>query len=224
MPDYANGKVYSIRSYNTDDVYYGSTVSSLTKRLSQHKRGYIRWQATGTNYITSFEVMKYDDAYIELVENYACDCRGALEKREGQIIRSNNDEVNKNIVGRTGKQYYNDNCKQISAQKKQYYNDHNEQIKSQSKQYYKNNSKQISTRMDQYRRDNSKQIGAQTKQYRKDNSEHISAQKKLHYLKVKAKKDQQRLQHSLMKAYMLKLQPNLSEAFFQRFFKMDKQC
>jgi hypothetical protein len=35
--DYKNGKIYAIRSYQTEDIYIGSTLQTLTKRLSKHK-------------------------------------------------------------------------------------------------------------------------------------------------------------------------------------------
>jgi hypothetical protein len=37
MPNYANGKVYKICSYNSDDVYYGSTCLSLCQRLANSR-------------------------------------------------------------------------------------------------------------------------------------------------------------------------------------------
>ena len=195
MTSYANGKIYGIRSYQTGDVYYGSTVSTLTKRLSQHKKDYKQWQRTGKKYITSFEIVKHGDAYIELVELFPCDFRSELEQREGQIIRLNDDAVNKIIAGRTQQQYRKDNIEQISAQKKQ------------------------------YRKDNSEHIKARDQQYRTDNSERISAQKRQFRKTVKAKLIQQRLQnaraehHASLKAFMLKQIPDLSDDFFKWFFK-----
>ncbi len=58
------GFVYIIRSKHTDDVYYGSTKKALKRRFSGHKSSY----KTGKNDTQSFLIMKYADAYIELVE------------------------------------------------------------------------------------------------------------------------------------------------------------
>jgi hypothetical protein len=56
----------NIHLIQTDDVYYGSTTQPLSKRLSGHKAHYKQWQKQNYNYVTSFEIIKYDDCYIEL--------------------------------------------------------------------------------------------------------------------------------------------------------------
>ena len=56
MPDYSKGKIYSIRSYLTEDVYYGSTYNSLSKRIYEHKRDYQKWLITKKNYCSSFKL------------------------------------------------------------------------------------------------------------------------------------------------------------------------
>ena len=104
MPNYENGKIYCLRSHQTDDVYYGSTTQKLAVRKGGHKGSYKRWVAGKGKYMTSFELLKYDDCYIELVELYPCKCREELGRREGEIIRDN-ECINKNITGRTAKEW-----------------------------------------------------------------------------------------------------------------------
>jgi hypothetical protein len=103
--NYQNGKIYTIRSFQTDGVYYGSTTQPLSKRLSGHKAHYRHWQQKNGKYTTSFEIIKFDDCYIELYELYPCNSKTELEKREGEIIRVKDDAVNKVIAGRTKKEY-----------------------------------------------------------------------------------------------------------------------
>jgi hypothetical protein len=62
-----------------------------------------------SHYCTSFKIIKYPDAYIELLEQYPCNSREELNRREGSYIRKINC-VNKNIAGRTKKQYRIDNA------------------------------------------------------------------------------------------------------------------
>ena len=112
--NYQNGKIYSIRSFQTDKVYYGSTTQRVSRRLSVHKANRRSYLQGKKNYVTSFEIVKYDDCYIELVENYPCKSRNELFKREGEIIRANkNDAINKNIAGRSDKQYREDTKEHI---------------------------------------------------------------------------------------------------------------
>jgi hypothetical protein len=58
--------------------------------------------------------------YIELYETFPCNNRGALLKREGEIIREIG-SLNKNIAGRSVKQWYNDNKQMVIDRMKIYY-------------------------------------------------------------------------------------------------------
>jgi hypothetical protein len=102
--DYKNGKIYTIRSYQTDEIYIGSTTQTLTKRLSKHKADFKWWKKGKHRYLTSFDIVKYDDVYIELLELCPCENKMELFKHEGEFIRSM-DCVNKLIAGRTFKEY-----------------------------------------------------------------------------------------------------------------------
>jgi hypothetical protein len=96
MTDYDNGKNYTIRSHQTTDIYIGSTTQSLAKRFGCHKSSYKSFESKKSKkYCTSYILMKYDDAYIELLENYPCESKELLLKREGEFIRAM-DCVNKN--------------------------------------------------------------------------------------------------------------------------------
>ena len=133
--DYKNGKIYTIRSFETDKYYIGSTTQSLSKRLSKHKNDYKVYLNGKFNNITSFEIIKYDDCYIELLEAYPCKSKDELTKREGELIRLHkNDIVNKRIEQRTKKQYQQDNKEKIAEHKKQYRQDNKDKIKARKSQ------------------------------------------------------------------------------------------
>jgi len=106
---YHNGKIYTIRSYQTDKFYIGSTCSPLHKRFYEHKATYQRYQDNKIyHYTTSFDIIKYDDCYIELLELYKCESKIELIKKEGEFIRKNlTNIVNKNIAGRNAKELKN---------------------------------------------------------------------------------------------------------------------
>ena len=90
---YQNGKIYSIRSYQTDKYYIGSTCSPLHKRLYQHRVNFKRWKDGKGSNVSAYEIVKFDDCYIELIEFYSCKSVYELEKREGKLIRLNKDSV-----------------------------------------------------------------------------------------------------------------------------------
>ena len=140
MPiNYQNGKIYCIRSHQTEQMYIGSTVNSLSKRLNGHRGKKKLFDAGKYHNVTSFEILKFDDHYIELIELYQCSSKMELERREGQLIRSEPNAVNKCIAGRTKVEYRNDNREQINQKNKQYYQDNVEK----HKQYYQNNRERI---------------------------------------------------------------------------------
>ena len=87
MPDYSKGKIYKLVSNHSDDVYYGSTINPLYKRLGAHKSAYMRYNNDGKgSYVSSFEIVKYDDVKIILVKEYSCENKHQLERKERKYI------------------------------------------------------------------------------------------------------------------------------------------
>ena len=140
--DYKNGKIYVLRSHQTEDIYIGSTTTKLTKRFHYHKNDFKRWKNGERNYVTSYELMKYDDAYIELLQGYSCDSKMELHKREGEFIRSINC-VNKRIAGRTMDEYRDDNKDKLKEQTKEWRENNKDKIKEYDKEYRETNKNKI---------------------------------------------------------------------------------
>ena len=105
--NYSLGKIYKIVGNQTEDVYIGSTCQKhLSTRLSGHKATYNTWLKGKSNYTTSYELIKYDDVQIILIENCPCNDKYQLEARERHHIE-NNKCVNKTIPTRTQRTMYN---------------------------------------------------------------------------------------------------------------------
>ena len=141
MPDYQKAKIYRILSDEPDSlIYIGSTTMPLlSQRMSQHRAMYKIFQLGKGGRTSSYDLFeKYgvDACNIELIELFPSNSKDELMKQEGHHIR-NNDCVNKNIAGRTLKEYYIDNKEQYNEKSKEYYKKHKEQRKGQSKEYYK---------------------------------------------------------------------------------------
>jgi hypothetical protein len=134
---YNNGKIYSIRSNQTDQIYIGSTCGLLHKRLYQHRFDYKNYKV-GSKKLSSFEIIKFPDHYIELLELFPCGSRPELCKREGELMRQHNC-VNKYIAGRNQKQHYIDNIESIKIKQKQYRTDNTESLKNYRDQYRTDN-------------------------------------------------------------------------------------
>jgi len=146
---YENGKIYVLRSNQTDDVYIGSTTQPLYKRIYQHKKDYKYWKNGKYSYVSSFELIKYDDVYIELLEECPCKNKMELCRREGELIRSMNC-INKDIAGRTINEWREDNKEKI----KEYYQENKDKIKMKNEKYIEANKDKIKIRTKEYRETN----------------------------------------------------------------------
>ena len=79
-----NGNIYKLSSIYTDKFYIGSTLNTIKDRLLCHELKYKSWLYNLNNeYCTSYEILKYKEYNIELLENYLCSVRSELETREG---------------------------------------------------------------------------------------------------------------------------------------------
>jgi len=145
MVNYQTSKIYKICSYQTNEIYIGSTTQILCKRIAGHRVSYKRYKKGKADYMTSFKILAFDDAYIELLELFPCDSKEELHKREGEEIRAC-ECVNKIIPGRTKKEYHADNRESILAKMKQHYKDNKESISANKKQHYKDNKESISAK------------------------------------------------------------------------------
>jgi hypothetical protein len=150
---YQHAKIYKIISYSHPEIiYFGSTTQQLCRRLQAHKTSF----KCGKN-TSSSELMKYDDAKIFLIEDYPCENKEQLTKKEGEYIK-NNECINKRIAGRTNKEWYNDNKDKIkehnevnkitiAERKKKYRTVNKQKISENMKVYYEGNKQHILNKM-----------------------------------------------------------------------------
>jgi hypothetical protein len=122
------GRIYKIVSSECDGVYIGSTTMQLNARFNAHKCHYKRYVAGKHRYMTSFEILKFADAKMELVHEGLFDGKKDLEQFEGNTIRTTPNAVNKNVVGRSKPEYYQDN-KETLLQKQHQYDEANREAK-----------------------------------------------------------------------------------------------
>ena len=161
---YQRGKIYKIISNQTNDVYYGSTVEPyLTNRLSKHRQSYKQWLNKKDKYTTSYEIVKFEDAKIILVETFPCNTKYELLARE-QFYIDNSDCVNKlkAYCGVSKIEYH-------KQYKKKYHEENKEKILKYIKQYYKDNKQKIAQHTKQYNEENKEKISQYKKEYRDKN-------------------------------------------------------
>ena len=133
MPDYKNGKIYTIRSPHTEKIYIGSTTQPLHVRLGGHKR-------FNCNSKLLFEAS--NNVKIELIEEYACNNKMELTKKEGEYIR-NTKCLNKEIAGRTKKEWREDNKEYVKERIKKWSEDNKEHVKKLQKEWREDNKEHL---------------------------------------------------------------------------------
>jgi hypothetical protein len=126
---YVNGKIYKLSSPSTEDVYIGSTYQSLRSRFTSHKMDYNLYVSQKREYLSSFEIVKYNDCIIELVESYPCDNKDELRMREDYYIKLYPNAVNIHAAY------------QSPEDRKKYQNDYSNNY---NKPYLENNKDKIS--------------------------------------------------------------------------------
>ena len=135
---YQNGKIYCIWSYETDEIYIGSTILSLDDRFKKHQNKYNLFLNNNFNFISSFEILKYKNAQIGIIEEYPCNTKLELHRREGELQKKIKC-VNRHIAGRSRKEFYKDN-KDILLEKQKIYYENNKGVLTK-KQYQYNKKK-----------------------------------------------------------------------------------
>ena len=158
MPDYSLGKIYmvypKVEEPDDGDVYYGSTTETLGRRMAKHRyQSYCK---------ILFDKYGVENCFIELVEEYPCETKEQLTKKEGEHIRANKC-INKRIEGRTQKEWLDDNVDKVKKYFKEYRNDNKDKITERTKKCY------IETR--------DKRLEYQ-KHYNNDNKDKITERKK----------------------------------------------
>lgn len=96
MVNYSNGKIYKIVPTNGDDIcYIGSTTKQyLSQRMDSHRTKYKNWQKNNkiekASSVELFEKYGVENCKIVLIENFPCNTKDELEKREGEYIKTLN--------------------------------------------------------------------------------------------------------------------------------------
>ena len=122
-----NGSVYQIWSPSSTDRYIGSTIQELSARMSGHRAAFKRWSADNTrNFCTSYGVLRFEDAKIELIEIVEFQSLSQLKAREGHHIRAG-DCLNKQVAGRTKAEYRVDNREELLKKNNAYNAAHREE-------------------------------------------------------------------------------------------------
>lgn len=184
MVNYKNGKIYKLVNSicNEGNCYYGSTCNELRIRKQQHKCKYKLWKKRKMCFITSFKLFEedYENVKIVLVEEFKCENKQQLLARERFYIE-NYKCLNRNVPGRTRKEHYNDNKRQIVCKHKEYYKKHKEKIAEKARKHYENNKEAIKEKKKDYYKKNKEKLAKYKKEYNLKNKETLAKRSKEKY-------------------------------------------
>ena len=178
MVNYEKSVIYKLccKDIHIQEIYIGST-TNFSRRKNQHKTCCNNINGKSYNYYVYNFIREhggFENWDMILIENYACENKKELEKKERECIELCKSSLNKNIPTRTGKEWNNDNQGKLKNYKKKYYNDNEEKIKIYQKEYYNENEEKIKKYRKEY-----------LKEYHKKNKDKIKDQKKVYQEKNK---------------------------------------
>ena len=94
------GIIYKIICNITNEIYFGSTINTLNRRMILHKSKCKSYNNGKYHFITSFNIINRGNYSYLLIENVECETKRELEIRERFYIE-NNECINKVIPCRT---------------------------------------------------------------------------------------------------------------------------
>lgn len=138
---YKNGKIYRLVNSVDDEFYVGSTCVSLAKRLYRHKT--CAKSAPNRTVYQHLNTIGFENVKIVLIEEYPCNNKMELERKEREHIEALKPTLNAVIPTRTDQEYRQAN-KEILREKRVIWEEKNkENTKEYMINYYKKNSEQI---------------------------------------------------------------------------------
>ena len=171
---YQNGKIYCIWSYETEEIYIGSTYNELDHRLKGHKKKYsqmLNGKKVGNR--KSFEILKYGDAQIGIIEEYPCNTKQELLRREGELQQQIKC-VNKLIAGQTDKEWRILHKTDLLDYGKKYRVEHKDELQKKRKIYVKKNENLMKEKRKEKYRENKNDMNKKSREYQKKNIEQIN--------------------------------------------------
>ena len=162
--DYSKSKIYKITNDYNDDVYVGSTCNTLKRRFNVHKGDHKKEECQKRPLYKLMKDIGFERFRIQLIIDYPCEDEYMLKQKEGEYIRLIG-TLNKNIAGRTKKEYAHEEREKIKKSETKYRNEHKENVKLWKQNYYQKYKENISEKKKLYRQENKEQIAEKKKEY-----------------------------------------------------------
>jgi len=126
--DFSKAKIYKLKSLKGDEIYIGSTCGELNTRLWHHNHSSNK-KYTQKQCASKVLYEKYDDIKIELIENWPCENKDELNKRERYHIENTPNCINKNLPGQTWQERWEKNKEHNIIKHKEWLENNKNKIK-----------------------------------------------------------------------------------------------
>ena len=191
--NYKNALIYKIccNDPNITDIYIGST-TNFYQRTRAHKTSCNNPNGKSYN-LHVYKFIRDNGGWknwrMDLIEFYECNNKLELLRREGELIKNLKPTLNKDVPGRTQKEYYENNKEKIKEKIKEYYKNNIDKIK----EYKENNKEKIKEKQKEYKENNKEKLKEFLKEYKNKKNDKLKIYQKQFYevnkdkLKEKAK-------------------------------------
>lgn len=175
MVNYQNSKIYKVINSVNDNVYIGSTAVSLSYRMGDHRLKTRRGKFKEGSLQYHMNNLGIDKFKIILIENYPCDTKEELKKREQYFINEMKPAYNLMDA------YLDDETRAMKKKKCQYA--YHQKNKDKAKEYREKNKEKIAERYKTYSQtEKAKKSKAESNAiYKQNNKEKINARRNESY-------------------------------------------
>jgi len=158
------GRIYIIRSPNTEMVYVGGTIQSLKRRFNRHCYDLENPNERRTS---SHLILEKGEAYIELLQEVLVETKRDLEKFEQEWIDKTPNTVNMKRAYMTEEE-----AKRIHVERNtRYAQEHKEQVAEFHRKYYQANKEKMAETTRKYREEHKEKVIEQMKIWRERHRE-----------------------------------------------------
>lgn len=123
------------------------------------------WKAQKYHHLSSFDVLQFEDATIDLIEEFPCSTKADLLSREGFWI-TELDAINERVAGRGYQQYYKDNKQRILEREQKYRDKHKNEKHARDALYRKSHKEQVANQQRRYKELNKERLVVRDMNYR----------------------------------------------------------
>jgi group I intron endonuclease len=176
---YANGKIYRLVNSIDGEEYVGSSCTSLAKRLHAHRK--VAKKQGERRVYKHLNEIGFENVSIVLVEEYPCDNKMELERRERYWIEQLKPTLNTAVPTRTVKEWYAENADKVRESIAKYITKNANKVRERQAKYRAENAKKERDRQAIYRAENTEKVRERLAKYRAENAEKVRERQAKYY-------------------------------------------